>query len=334
MQVTYLRLSISLNFVLLVACLWGTALKDAGRQETPQIPQTPPLTDTGRKRRLGCLLKDPDTGETLDKGGEFLKIATQFNGTDKVFPTHHYEAMYAKYLDGLRGGDVRMLEIGLGCNMPAGPGHSTHLWKRYFGEKLQYYVLEYTMCMDKWKKTLEEYKVEGKEKEWYDVTMGNRTYWGDQADPERLKTMMQGIGGLLDVVLDDGGHSMVQQITSFEHLFPFLAPGGVYIIEDLETSFYKQDTWGGTAAAQAAQRTTVGYLQRLLTDLHWRTENGPVGSHHAPTMWAHWVRSIDCDRMVCVVTKRLQPFAPARTADKYTWPCRLSCRGEYCSCAF
>jgi hypothetical protein len=38
-------------------------------------------------------------------------------------------------------------------------------------------------------------------------------------------------------VIEDGGHTMRQQITSFEVLFPFLNPGGIYFLEDLLTSW-------------------------------------------------------------------------------------------------
>eukprot|EP01064_Diplonema_japonicum_P021071 TRINITY_DN30618_c0_g1_i1.p1 TRINITY_DN30618_c0_g1~~TRINITY_DN30618_c0_g1_i1.p1 ORF type:complete len:339 (+),score=59.19 TRINITY_DN30618_c0_g1_i1:53-1069(+) len=327
------RVSAIVNCVLLVICLCDRNMRTWDIMDNSQAEKATLAHRNSTEHRLGCKLKNDATGETLDTGGEFFKIANKYNGTDKVHPTHHYEAMYAKYLDALRSKDsVRMLEIGLGCNMPAGPGHSTELWRVFFGPSLQYHVLEYTQCIDAWRKTVSKYKLGRNALQWYQDTMSKGTFWGDQADPQRLESMMKTIGTQLDVVLDDGGHSMQQQITSFEHLFPHVTPGGVYIIEDLETSFYPQKTWGGTTEAQAAQTTTVGYMQRILTDLHWRTESGPVGSHHKPTLWSHWVRSIDCDRMVCVITKRTTPFAPKRPKN-FVWPCKLNCANGKCGCA-
>jgi hypothetical protein len=37
---------------------------------------------------------------------------------------------------------------------------------------------------------------------------------------------------------DDGGHEMSQQIISFEELYPIVFPNGVYLVEDLHTSFF------------------------------------------------------------------------------------------------
>ena len=58
-----------------------------------------------------------------------------------------------------------------------------------------------------------------------------------------LIQFIQQSGGDFDIILDDGGHKMDQQITSFRVLFPILKSGGVYIIEDLGTSYLLE--WGG-----------------------------------------------------------------------------------------
>lgn len=57
-----------------------------------------------------------------EKDNEYLKLASQF-GTDKV-NYHNYDYLYSKYLAPVRYERLRLLEIGLGCNMRYGPGHS------------------------------------------------------------------------------------------------------------------------------------------------------------------------------------------------------------------
>ena len=80
----------------------------------------------------------------------FLDIASKF-GTDKV-TTHHYNyskqstlhqsiaspkqltgryTVYEKYLEPIRDRKLKMLEIGLGCNMNYGPGASYHTWLEF-----------------------------------------------------------------------------------------------------------------------------------------------------------------------------------------------------------
>ncbi len=61
-----------------------------------------------------------------------------------------------------------------------------------------------------------------------------QTCWGiNQADSEKLQQLvMQECSGVLDLVLDDASHMYEATKMSFEILFPFLRPGGLYIIED------------------------------------------------------------------------------------------------------
>ena len=55
---------------------------------------------------------------------------------------------------------------------------------------------------------------------------------GDQGDREFWTTFKQA-APRLDVVIDDGSHVASDQIISLEELLPHLAPGGVYICEDV-----------------------------------------------------------------------------------------------------
>jgi hypothetical protein len=61
-------------------------------------------------------------------------------------------------------------------------------------------------------------------------------HYGSQEDIAFLKTV-NSEQGYFDVIVDDGGHTMKQQITSFTHLLPKVRSGGIYVIEDLETSY-------------------------------------------------------------------------------------------------
>jgi hypothetical protein len=61
------------------------------------------------------------------------------------------------------------------------------------------------------------------------------TYYGvDQADSSRLLSILdrEYPGESLDLVVDDASHQVLQTRASFNALFPRLAPGGTYLIED------------------------------------------------------------------------------------------------------
>jgi Methyltransferase domain len=61
------------------------------------------------------------------------------------------------------------------------------------------------------------------------------TYYGvDQADTQKLAEILdrEYQGEPLDLVVDDASHLVVETRRSFNFLFPHLAPGGAYVIED------------------------------------------------------------------------------------------------------
>eukprot|EP01062_Namystynia_karyoxenos_P066817 TRINITY_DN60737_c0_g1_i1.p1 TRINITY_DN60737_c0_g1~~TRINITY_DN60737_c0_g1_i1.p1 ORF type:complete len:503 (+),score=113.48 TRINITY_DN60737_c0_g1_i1:93-1511(+) len=299
-----------------------SALSGAAKQLQPQ------------QQPRGCQLRTSD-GKTLDTGGALHDIALRLKGTDKIYP-HRYDALYAKYVAPMAGSKVRMLEIGLGCDMPHGPGHSAVLWHSLIGPGLDYHVADLVPCTQKWAAIISDWARRGRytteEAQWARELLKDpkRKFWGDQANRTFLAEIVASIGGSLDIIIDDGGHQMKHQLNSFEVLFPLVRPGGIYVIEDLETSFYPR--WGGTARAQAADQTTVGYLRRLVTDLNWRAEKTGVYVGHVPTPWSHWVRSVDCDRGICVLTRRSAPFTPDKVPLNWSWPCSMRCASEYCQC--
>lgn len=49
---------------------------------------------------------------------------------------------------------------------------------------------------------------------------------------EALKTAFKEKYPCVDILLDDGGHTMNQQITTFREMFPHIQDGGLYMCED------------------------------------------------------------------------------------------------------
>lgn len=63
-----------------------------------------------------------------------------------------------------------------------------------------------------------------------------RIYQFNQEDRENLNEFILNCENYFDLIIDDGGHNMEQQQTSFGVLFKMVKPGGLYVIEDLHTS--------------------------------------------------------------------------------------------------
>lgn len=219
----------------------------------------------------------PTSSTTNSKSRPSFKELGEKYGTDKV-TDHHYWFMYDKYLDHLRGKKIKMLEIGLGCNMAYGPGKSYNLWLEYFPNVDLYYIEYDAACAEKWK---------GK-------TTGAQIFTGDQADRNFLRKFVAEAGMDFDVVIDDGGHSVTQQSTSLEELWKIVKPGGVYFIEDLQTSYIGH--YGGDASGTDTKiKTMTKMIYEIIDDKMTDGSRNPLSKE---------MRNIDCMREVCAFTKK------------------------------
>ncbi|KAI0124720.1 hard-surface induced protein 5 [Xylariales sp. AK1849] len=208
----------------------------------------------------------------------FHEIALKY-GTDKV-TSHHYWFMYDKYFPPIRHQKIKMLEIGLGCDMLYGPGKSYHTWLEYFPHVDLYYMEYDAACAAKWAAE----------------TTGATIYSGDQADPVFLQKFIDETGGEFDVIIDDGGHSMNQQQVSLNTLWKIVKPGGMYFVEDLETSYigvYGGDVSGGK---DPKVYTMAKMIYELIDD-----KLQPDGTRHAMSLE---MRSIECQRQICAFFKK------------------------------
>lgn len=92
---------------------------------------------------------------------------------------------------------------------------------------------------------------------------------GDQEDRAFLRSLTAK-GGRPDIVIDDGGHTMGQQIATLEEMWPQLRDGGTYLAEDLHTSY--QAAYGG---GYQRPGTFIEYVKSGLIDAvnAWHSES-------------------------------------------------------------
>jgi hypothetical protein len=158
-----------------------------------------------------------------------------------------YFSVYERYFNKYRNKPLVMLEIGVAH------GGSLQMWKKYFGENLIIYGLDINpRC-----KSLEEKNIQ--------------IYIGSQSDRKFLRWLKTQIPKI-DILLDDGGHSMKQQIVTFEELFDHIKEDGVYICEDCHTSY-----WPSYGGGYLRKGTYIEYAKRLIDKLNaWHTRRLPV----------------------------------------------------------
>jgi hypothetical protein len=91
-------------------------------------------------------------------------------------------------------------------------------------------------------------------------------HYGSQTDVAFLQTVIDKVKHF-DVVIDDGGHSMDHQNISLRTLLPAVRDNGLYVIEDLLTSYHP--AYGGGPIGQKG--TTIDLLKMLIDDVQLQT---------------------------------------------------------------
>jgi len=163
---------------------------------------------------------------------ESLTAIANTHGTDKgtigpseTWRAHNYTDVYEAYLCKKRNQPIKLLEIGLGVKGEAWQANIVHgrntvggaslkMWYDYFPRARIYGVdINPASHIDNDRIT---------------------TYIVDQGDVDALNGFLESIGNVkFDVIVDDGSHRPDHQQVSLGVLFPRLAPGGFYFIEDL-----------------------------------------------------------------------------------------------------
>ncbi len=142
-------------------------------------------------------------GEAID-----LDMIGVLEGTDKSSAAafcwdylRHYQPLF----DGWRDQPINMIEIGVAH------GSSLRVWKNYFSKAN---IVGIDINPDCAKFASDRVAVE----------------IGSQVDPDFLQRVCAKYPP--QIVIDDGSHRARHIVFTFEHIFPTLLPGGIYIVED------------------------------------------------------------------------------------------------------
>jgi len=154
----------------------------------------------------------------------------------------HYFDIYHRHFNHLRGHqNINILEIGVSH------GGSLEMWNDYFGQNN---VMIYGMDIDaKCMKMELKYP-------------NMKIFIGDQSDPKFLNNLISKLPKL-DIIIDDGGHQMDQQKISFDILYPHLKENGIYLCEDLHTSYWKEYNGG-----YKNSNTFIEYIKNYIDKLN------------------------------------------------------------------
>ena len=197
-----------------------------------------------------------------------------------LYKWHHYFEIYHRHFQRFRGSSPVVLEIGVFH------GGSLQMWHEYFGPGTRIVGMDIDSRCSQF------------------ANEATSIVIGDQGDPACLADVRRRFPHI-DIIIDDGGHRMEQQITSFGELYPHLQPNGVYLCEDVHTSY--MDSWGGGLRREG---TFVEFSKHLVDALHgwyFMPKERELDVHTAGTFGVSFYDSI------VVVEKR--PLPPPRVSQ-------------------
>jgi hypothetical protein len=123
-----------------------------------------------------------------------------------------YFQVYEELLSRFRGKPITFVEIGV-LN-----GGSLFMWRDFFGPQARIIGVDLNPLAKRWEQD------------------GFEIFIGSQSSPQFWDEFYDTVG-MVDVLLDDGGHTNEQQIVTTHHSLPFIRDNGLLIVEDVHASY-------------------------------------------------------------------------------------------------
>lgn len=177
----------------------------------------------------------------------------------------HYFEIYEFWFKKYKNKPIVILEIGVY------QGGSLKMWRDYFGNKAQIFAIDINPICKQFESD------------------NTKIYVGSQEDRIFLNEVKSQIPKI-DILIDDGGHTMKQQIVAFEELFGHINDGGLYFCEDLHTSYWKN--YGG---GYKNKNSFIEYSKNLIDKInawHSKERNLKVSEFTKQAYGLHFYDSI------------------------------------------
>jgi hypothetical protein len=224
----------------------------------------------------------PDT-ESLDAIGRSNntdKASRWKNANGQLQHGHNYLHVYERYFNKFRFKPVVLVEIGVGPEWNCGA--SVRTW-------LNYFVHHQTQIIG----------VDNAKHANRDFGKRATILLGDASEQAFISKV--GNDYRPHIVVDDGSHIWSHQISTFCYLFPFVQPGGIYIVEDVGTSF-------GTLRANYSAGPTDFFsaAASLITNIVGGGQQHPLADSlpSALNSQSAEIQSITCFREVVLIEKK------------------------------
>ena len=183
--------------------------------------------------------------------GELNTLGLKY-GTDKNNAKGHHAFcdIYESYLKGWKYKNIALIELGVGgYHFPDRGGESLRMWYEYFTNAKLIGV--------------DIYPKEG-------IIKDRTELWqGSQTDKDLLHTIIErNADAPLRILIDDASHHNKLTVESFNVIFPMLKSGDLYFVEDLQTSYWETEEFGGSEIP-GTPGTSMAFFTDLTHQLNW-----------------------------------------------------------------
>jgi 23S rRNA U2552 (ribose-2'-O)-methylase RlmE/FtsJ len=183
----------------------------------------------------------------MDSDKTLKEISLNY-GSDKI--EHGYIDVYKLYFDNIKDEKLKILEIGIA------DGKSLLTWSEYFKNSL-------IIGIDIHKIDITEKKLDRQNIE---------VHQGSQSDSNFIKKITE-LYGKFDIIIDDGSHLAKDVKKSFHLLFPYLDNNGLYIVEDVQTSY--NHFFGGNPFDLKYSNSHMNFFKHLTDRLNYQEIANP-----------------------------------------------------------
>tara|TARA_Y100000294_G_C8550717_1_gene335175 strand:+ start:1267 stop:1950 length:684 start_codon:yes stop_codon:yes gene_type:complete len=167
----------------------------------------------------------------------------------KKYPTNKntsgFIELYQKYFSSFKYEKFNLLEIGVEN------GDSLRIWREFF--------VNANICgidIDEKNFTIENTEI----------------LIGDQSDYKFLQSIIDKYKNF-DIIIDDGSHQSKHIVASFKFLFPHLKKKGIYVIEDLQTSYMPR--YGGSRINLNKKNSSMNLVKSLSDSINYEKNDKP-----------------------------------------------------------
>ena len=177
----------------------------------------------------------------MNKDTKKLSIYKLFKNSKKYsIKWSSYFQVYEKIFSNYRNKRIKFVEIGVAN------GGSLYMWQKYFGKKAKIIGIDLNPRAKKLEKD------------------GLKIYIGNQSD-KKFWDYFYKKEGKVDIILDDGGHKNLQQISTVHYSLPYIKNGGKIIVEDTSTSYLKKEF------DNPSKYSFINYAKNVVDIIHRRS---------------------------------------------------------------